>query len=115
MKIIYIAGHYRNERGEYYVRMNIRAAEEAALFVWLNGGVALCPHKNTSGFGGAHGIPDQTWLDGDFELLKRCDAIWAIPGWSSSSGATNEVDYAKLQNIVILYDQHDVLEYLGNL
>ena len=112
MKVIYIAGQYRSERGEYYVRMNIRAAEQAALFVWINGGVALCPHKNTAGFGGAHGLPGKTWLIGDLELVARCDALWALPGWDTSEGATIEVEHAKSQEITILYNQHDVLEFL---
>ncbi len=112
MKVIYIAGRYRDERGEYYVRCNIREAERAALFVWMNGGVAMCPHKNTAGLGGAFGIPDETWLKGDLELIKRCDAIWMLPGWESSTGARGELDYARECGIPELYNQADVLEYL---
>jgi len=112
MKVIFISGHYRDERGEFYVRCNIREAESAALFVWLNGGVALCPHKNTAGLGGAHGIPDTTWLDGDLELLDRCDAVYAIPGWDSSTGAKREVEFAKIRGIPVLYDQADLLKFL---
>ncbi len=112
MKVIYIAGRYRDERGEFYVRCNIREAERAALFVWMNGGVAMCPHKNTAGLGGAHGIPDSTWLDGDLELLDRCDAIWPIPGWESSSGTRREVDFAEKNDIPILSSQADVLKFL---
>ncbi|GAG99964.1 unnamed protein product [marine sediment metagenome] len=115
MKVIYVAGHYRDNRGEYYVRMNIRTAERAALFVWLNGGVALCPHKNTAGYGGAHGILDKTWLLGDIELLARCDALWALPGWDTSKGATKEVEYAKSQEIIVLYNQNDVLKFLNKI
>ena len=113
MKVIYIAGHYRSDKGEWYVTQNIEAAASAALFVWLYGGVALCPHKNTSLFGGAYGIPDRTWLDGDLELLSRCDAIWALPGWDTSSGAQAEVEFAEDLNMPILYDQPDVLRFLG--
>jgi hypothetical protein len=112
MKVIYIAGKYRDERGEFYVRCNIREAERAALFVWQFGGVALCPHKNTAGLGGAHGIPDKTWLDGDLELLHRCDAIWLLPGWEESKGARVEKDFARALLIPILVDQADVLKFL---
>ena len=113
MKVIYIAGHYRDERGEYYVRTNIRIAENAALYVWFNGGVALCPHKNTAGFGGAYGIYDKTWLDGDLELLTRCDAIWALDGWDTSAGATAEVEFAKAHGIKVLYNELEVLVMLS--
>jgi len=105
MKVIYIAGKYRDKRGEFYVQMNIREAEQAALFVWVNGGVALCPHKNTSGLGGAFLIDDQTWLAGDLELLSRCDAVWAIPNWVASAGAHDEVAFAKKNNIPVLFNQ----------
>ncbi len=115
LKVIFISGRYRSPRGEYYVRCNIREAERAALWVWLQGGVAMCPHKNTAGFGGAHDIQDQTWLDGDKALLLRCDAVWALPGWENSQGATAEVAYAWQHNIPVLFDQHAVLEFLGKL
>jgi hypothetical protein len=112
MKVVYIAGRYRDERGEFYVRCNIREAERAALIVWIYGGVALCPHKNTAGLGGAHNLPDKTWLDGDLELLKRCDAIWMIPGWQSSSGATAEEEFAREIGIKVFYNQSDIVEFL---
>jgi len=112
MKVIYIAGHYRDPRGEFYVRCNIREAERAALMVWLWGGAALCPHKNTAGFGGAHGIADETWLKGDLELLERCDAVWALPGWDTSIGATGEVNHAKSLNIPVFTAENEVYDFL---
>jgi len=48
MKVIYIAGKYRDTRGEYWVRQNIRLAEFYAVRVWNIGAVAPCPHKNTT-------------------------------------------------------------------
>jgi hypothetical protein len=112
MEVIYIAGRYRDERGEFYVEANIREAEQAALHIWLSGAVALCPHMNTRHFGGAFGIKDSTWLAGDLELLKRCDAIYMMPGWDSSRGATGERDFAVANNIPVLYDQADVRKFL---
>ncbi len=65
----------------------LRTLEMAAVFVWQHGAAALCPHKNTALFGGVPGCPDQVWLEGDCEMLLRCDAVFAIPGWRDSSGA----------------------------
>lgn len=115
MKVVYISGRYRDPRGAFYIRANIREAERAALFVWKYGGVALCPHLNTALFDGAFGIPDDTWLKGDFELVRRCDAVWALPGWESSVGASAEVKLANEIGLPVLYDQADVLKYLGGL
>src|SRR5512136_1308254 len=88
VKVTYVCGPYRRRR-----LLNILRARSAALFVWQHGGVALCPHLNTAFFDGK--MPDDVWLDGDLELLSRCDAIWAIPGWRESAGASAEVAAAE--------------------
>jgi len=114
MKIIYIAGPYRDTRGTYYVMMNMRWAEECALFVWRNGGVAVCPHKNTQWFDGYAGLPDDVWLEGDLELVAHCDAIFAIRGWRQSEGATMEVKQALACGLPVLESFEVVKEYLRN-
>jgi hypothetical protein len=110
MKVIYICGPYRDTRGEYFVKCNIDNAERAALFVWSNGGVALCPHKNTSFLGGA--CPDEVWLKGDIELLSRCDGLYAVPGFNKSKGAMAEIEFAKKNNIPIFYQQGALQEFI---
>jgi hypothetical protein len=111
MQVIFISGKYRGS-SEYKVRMNIRKAEVAALFVWKHGGVAICPHKNTAGFGGACGETEDIWLKGDLELLNHSDAIWLIPGWQSSEGARQEAQHASKRGMIILSSKTEVLNYL---
>lgn len=111
MKVIYIAGKYRDERGEFFVRENIRMAERAAQFVWQHGGVALCPHKNTAGFGGLPMCNDGTWLKGDQEMMTRCDAVWFIDGWKESNGARDEFTFA-WERIPILFELEEVPEFI---
>ena len=91
MKIIYIAGPYRapTERG---LEDNIRHAEEAAIRLWRLGWAVICPHKNSSHFGGI--IPDDNFIEGDIEILKRCDAIYLLSNWHYSTGARMERDIA---------------------
>jgi hypothetical protein len=114
MKVIYVAGRYRDSRGEFYVQMNIRDAEAAALWVWSWGGVALCPHKNTAGFGGAYDLSDDVWLEGDLELLSRCDAMWVIGNnWEDSIGVNKEIDFAILHHIPIFYSHKEAARFLG--
>lgn len=112
MKLIYISGPYRDSRGEYYVRQNIRMAEIAALRVWQAGHAALCPHKNTAGLGGARGLADKVWLNGDLELLRRCDAIYLIEGWEDSAGAKAELQEALRCNIPVLYTEADLYRFI---
>jgi len=92
MKVLYIAGPYRGTDA-WEIAQNIRRAEEVALCVWSMGAVALCPHANTAHFQGA--LPDAVWLDGDLELLRRCDGVVVVRGWQQSAGATAEVELAR--------------------
>jgi hypothetical protein len=111
-KIIYVAGRYRDERGEFYVEANIREAAHRALNIWPWGAIALCPHMNIAHFGGAHSIKDEVWLEGDIELMKRCDAVYFIPGWESSKGAQEEFRVALAKGISVILNDADLLKYL---
>ena len=95
MKLVYIAGKYRANT-EWGLEQNIRQAEDAAIKLWQQGYVVFCPHKNTAHFGGV--CPDSVWLDGDLEILKRCDVIYMLKGWRNSKGATAELELAKKLN-----------------
>jgi len=91
MKVIYVAGKYR-DASEWAITENIRKAEALAQQVWQNGMVAICPHKNTEYWGGL--IPDKVFLAGDFEIIKRCDALLVVDNWFDSKGARSEADLA---------------------
>jgi hypothetical protein len=112
MKVIYIAGKYRDPRGAYYIQSNIREAERVALLVWKSGGVALCPHKNTALFDGALGIPDETWLLGDIELMKRCDAVFEMENSQESEGAQREIAVAEALGIPVLRSHTAIFKFL---
>ena len=103
LKVIYILGKYRAAT-EWGVEQNIQAAEQAALYVWQLGGVALCPHKNTAHFGGA--CPDETWLAGYLEMLRRCDAAYAMVDWRESKGATAEVELAESLGLPVFFQRN---------
>lgn len=87
LPVVYIAGPYRAAT-PWQVQANIRHAQEHALTVWKLGAVALCPHSNTGQFEGE--CDDSVWLEGDKELLRRCDALLLISGWEASTGARAE-------------------------
>ena len=87
MIVVYIAGPFRGPNA-WAIEQNIRRAEELALAVWRSGMAALCPHTNTRFFQGAS--DDDVWLQGDLELLLRCDAVLLVPGWERSQGAMAE-------------------------
>lgn len=80
----------------------------------MRGGSGLCgsPPNPAVFLCGLPGCEDDVWLRGDLELLKRCDAIWMIDGWTDSSGATGEWDYAVQMGITVLLSNQDVMDYL---
>lgn len=87
MKVVYVAGPFRSVT-HWGIVQNVRAAEAVALEVWRAGAVAICPHLNTANFQGA--APDEVWIAGTLEMLRRCDAIMMVDGWRDSSGSCGE-------------------------
>lgn len=104
MKVIYIAGPYRGPSA-WAIAENIRHAERLALKVWLLGAAAICPHANTAHFQDA--APDAVWLDGDLEILTRCDALLTTADWARSTGAKAEVLFALDHGIPVYHEADD--------
>ena len=100
MKIIFVSGPYR-AKTEWELVENIRRAEAAAIKLWQSGFAAICPHLNTAHFGGL--CDDQVWLEGDLEILRRCDAIFMLRGWENSEGARMEKRTAEKCGLEIHY------------
>lgn len=98
MKCVYVAGPFRGANA-WEIECNIRRAETLALEVWRLGAAAICPHTNTRFFSGA--ADDSVWLDGDIEILRRCDAVVLTDDWERSSGARAEVSYALQHGIPV--------------
>jgi nucleoside 2-deoxyribosyltransferase len=101
MKVVYVAGPFRGPNS-WEIEENIRRAERLSLEVWRLGAAALCPHTNTRFFQGA--ADDSVWLDGDLELLARCDAVVMTDDWWKSSGAKAEEAHARALNIPVFYN-----------
>ena len=96
MKVVYLAGPFR-AANSWEIEQNIRRAEALALEVWRAGMACICPHANTRFYQGA--APDEVWLNGDLELVRRCDAVLLTQDWIRSTGARAEKAFA---------EQHDI-------
>lgn len=101
MKLVYVAGPFRASNA-WDIEQNIRRAEEISLEVWRLGAAAICPHTNTRFFQGA--APDKVWLEGDLEILRRCDYVVLAPNWESSSGTLAEIEEALRLDIPVFAD-----------
>jgi len=111
MKLVYVVGPYRAS-GEWNVLQNIRRAETVALEVWRMGAACICPHKNTAFFGGA--AEDRVWLEGDLEMVRRCDAIICTDGWKASSGSRGEVELARSLGIPVFENTGELQRWLAS-
>ena len=122
LKLIYVAGPFRARSQpagpgtyNYYEQVkNIERAGALAHEVWSHpNATALSPHLNTAPFQGS--LPDDYWLEGDIEQLRRCDALLAVKGWEDSTGTLNEIAFAKGQGIPVFYDDRGEREDLGGI
>lgn len=110
VKLVYVAGPFRASNS-WEIEQNIRRAEELALKVWQAGAAAICPHANTRFYQGAS--PDQVWLDGDLEMVRRVDALIMTDDWNRSVGARAERELAIELNIPVFYSIRTLKEWLG--
>lgn len=102
MKIIYIAGPFRAPNA-WEIEQNIRRAETLALEIWRMGAAVICPHANTRFFQGA--ADDEVWLEGDLEILRRCDAVVMTKDWEKSQGAKAEHAFAEKEGVPIFNEE----------
>ncbi len=108
MKIVYIAGAYRNHDMNG-VWNNIMQARATARKIWKLGLVVICPHTNTILMDGDD-IPPEVFLEGDLEILRRCDAIFMLRHWTESMGARKEWELAKELSMPVIYEEDSISE-----
>ncbi len=103
MKVIYVAGRYRGESWNE-VWENIIHARTEARKLWLQGWAVICPHANSIFMDGKEGETDGVFLNGDLEIIRRCDAIYMLDNWKESSGAKEELRLAVSLGLEIIYE-----------
>jgi len=103
---VYIAGPlYSSGR----VTLNVKRAIAAALVLRHLGEIPIIPHL----FHFADMIephPPDFWLQWDFDLLRRCDVMLRLPGYSEGSDMEEEV--AKQHHIPVFFGLDSYVEWL---
>jgi nucleoside 2-deoxyribosyltransferase len=110
--LVYVAGPYRGKSRFRLIRFfqvlrNIWRARRVAAELWGMGFVAVCPHLNTLLMDGIG--PPEMFIEGDLEILAKCDAIFVLPDYWSSEGTKGEIEFAGERGIPVYYTVGDLL------
>jgi hypothetical protein len=105
-RVIYVAGPY--------TKPDPVANTHAAMKVWdrlFDAGLTpIVPHWSLF----QHFLnprPYEDWMEYDFAIIERCDALLRLPG--VSEGADREVEFAEDRHIPVFYSLEDVYEWAG--
>lgn len=102
--LIYLAGPIR-PKGNQTLEGNIATAKSIALELWQAGYTVISPHANSD-------LPialadkeveASRWLEGDLEIIARCDAVVVLPDWEQSEGTKGEIAFAEKRGIPITH------------
>jgi nucleoside 2-deoxyribosyltransferase len=108
--LVYIAGPYTQyeDNGRVFTRdENVGAARRITKEAIAAGHAAICPHKNFEALEEELGWEASDWLEMDFEIIDRCDALLVVPGWRNSHGTQREIEYADEHGIPVYYYEED--------
>lgn len=108
MSLVYVAGPFRGAT-RWHVRQNTIMAERIGFEVMQQGFFPVIPHTMTENFDGQQ--TDQFWLDGTLELMRRCDAVLAVPPYTRSEGTKAEIAEAKRLGIPVFRDLCELAEW----
>lgn len=83
---------------------NLARARSIAMEIWAMGAACICPQTNTYFMDGFAGLEWHDWIEGDLEIVRRCDAVFMLPDWETSQGAIREREEALLKYIPVFYN-----------
>lgn len=111
IKLVFCACKY-TENATYLIQRNIWHASIYAQEVALLGAIPLCPATIGSNY---EGIQDYLWWgEAYLTLMRRCDAVFMVPGYDRSNGATKEEVEALRLGMPVFYDLEDLKEWLDS-
>lgn len=106
---IYLAHKY-TEPEVYKVQRNIDRATLYAQEVAKMGALPLTPGRISTHFEGIQHY--QWWSEAYLVLMRRCDAVFMVPGWETSNGAVAELTEALRLGIPVYYHLGDLKRWI---
>lgn len=113
MKIVYIASPYTARPGHSVIG-NVQKAQEHALALAALHIPFFCPVIHTAHFDRLLGDADPGygyWMRYTMEMLARCDAVLAVPGWKDSNGCRLEIGWALAHHRPVFETLHELAEW----
>ena len=107
--VLYVYGPYSGDMSR-----NIDKARRTAIEAWEAGFTVICPHLNTSHFEEDCKIEYNDYIQGDLEIIRRCDGLLASTSRDrmvTSAGAMQEEGLAKADGIPVFQNLQEVLSY----
>lgn len=105
--LIYVAGKYTANTDEEIID-NVLLARDYSIKIWDLGYTAICPHLNTAHFEIDSRCDWKEFLEGDLEIISRCDAVFLLPNWLDSKGAQQEREHAIIMGKRIFYNINEL-------
>ena len=109
MKVIYVAGKYRDKH-PYLIWDHINEARYIATEVWQMGAVALCPHMNSMFLDGV--ASEDALVEGTLELMRRCDAVIVCWNYATSVGTLGEIAEAMKLGKPVFYSTAELYKWI---
>jgi hypothetical protein len=104
--VIYVAGRYSDggTLSEQKRWRNRNIMRYFSIKFMKKGWAVLCPIENDEWAYEDGVITYEDTLSSDLAVIKKCDAIFFCPGWEKGKGTLVEHQFAKDNDIPILYD-----------
>ena len=104
-RLIFVSGPY-NARTEEEKRANIWHAVRVACRLWELGFFVICPHLNSANFEFYTNLDESVWVEGDLEMVRRCDCVFMLKGYETSTGSLMELELAEKLQKAIYYEDN---------
>ena len=112
--VVYLSGKLSDPNPKLQAR-NISCARVMSAILWNLGFTVICPHTNAPQAIVGCKCSYDDYLEGDIQLMLRCDCVFMMSGWMSSKGSVIEHQAAADKRLPIFYDTKALLKHADDV